>query len=72
MNKHKFTIITWMLTVISLIGVVLNIYKDKHCFYLWAVSNSLWCVIDYKKGIYAQAVLMAIYFCLSIWGILKW
>jgi len=62
----------WVLTGISLIGVVLNIYKNSLCFYLWAFSNALWCIVDYQYGLYAQSALFLIYFFLAIWGVLKW
>ncbi len=63
---------TWGLTAISLVGVVLNIYKDPLCFWLWVVSNFLWCVVDWRRRIYSQAVLMGIYCALAIWGIWTW
>ena len=37
----------WMLTAASLVGVVLNIKKNKACFAIWAVTNAAWAVIDY-------------------------
>lgn len=64
--------ISWLTAILSLTGVVLNIRKRRECFYLWAVSNSIWCCIDLYHGIYAQAALMAVYFGLAIWGIVAW
>jgi len=66
------TLITWIITAASLIGVVLNIRLDRRCFYVWCVTNSAWMVIDYNKGLYAQSVLFAVYFALSIWGVYSW
>jgi len=62
----------WMLTAASLIGVVLNIKKNKACFAIWAVTNAAWAVIDYTAGLTAQAALFAVYFCLAIWGLVEW
>lgn len=62
----------WLLTLLSLIGVVLNIYKKPVCFYIWALTNAIWAVIDWKADLYAQSVLFIIYFLLAVWGILKW
>ena len=62
----------WMLTAASLIGVVLNIKKNKACFAIWAVTNAAWAVIDYTAGVTAQAALFAVYFCLAIWGLVEW
>ena len=64
--------ITWALTLLSLIGVWLNIKKLKACFYIWTITNFGWMVIDYNAGVYAQAALFSIYLILSIYGIIKW
>ena len=62
----------WPLTVLSLFGVVLNIYKKRACFYIWAVTNLSWCIIDFYHGLPEQGVLFAVYFGLAIFGIIKW
>lgn len=66
------TAFTWLITAISLVGVVLNIRQDRRCFYLWIMTNSVWTVIDWSNGLYAQAVLFAVYFVLSVWGAYRW
>jgi nicotinamide mononucleotide transporter len=63
---------TWIITFFSIIGVILNIYKNKYCFIIWAFTNLAWCIIDFYKGIYAQSVLFGVYFILALWGIYKW
>ena len=35
---------TWIITVGSLAGTVLNVRKNILCFYLWAVGNIAWLV----------------------------
>ena len=62
----------WLLTFMSLIGVVLNIKKKKVCFIVWGVSNAMWAVIDFEAGLPAQGMLFIAYFCLSIWGLVEW
>jgi len=63
---------TWMLTIISLIGVVLNIYHRRECFIIWMFTNASWAVYDFWIGATAQGVLLTIYFFLAIWGLYKW
>lgn len=63
---------TWIITIFSLIGAVLNIKKSKWCFYVWAVTNSSWMIVDFVYGLYAQSALFFVYFCLAIWGIIEW
>ena len=63
---------SWILVVLSLAGVVLNIYKRRECFYIWAVTNAGWAIYDYMIGSCAQGVLFTVYFMLAVWGIIKW
>lgn len=63
---------TWILTVLSVIGVVLNIRQNRVCFVVWSFTNAAWCVIDSMHGIYAQSALFALYFMLSLWGMYEW
>jgi nicotinamide riboside transporter PnuC len=66
------TAFTWLLAIVSLIGVVLNIKKKKSCFVLWAGSNFCWMFVDYQAGLHAQAALFGVYFILSIYGLYEW
>jgi len=63
---------TWVITLISIIGVIANIYKKTWCFILWIFSNFTWMVIDYNAGLYAQSFLFLVYFLLAIWGLIQW
>lgn len=65
-------IFRWTTAIASLIGVILNIKKNRYCFYIWAVTNAAWTVIDLHAGIYAQSTLFFVYFCLAIYGIYEW
>lgn len=62
----------WILTAISITGVVLNVYKNKWCFVIWAFTNLSWCIVDFYKGIYAQSFLFLVYFILALFGLWKW
>lgn len=72
MTDLQFDAFTWLVTLAAIVGVVLNIKKKRLCFWIWAVTNASWCVIDLMKGIYAQSFLFFIYFLLAIWGIVEW
>ena len=63
---------TWSITVLALVGVWLNIKKRQSCFAVWLVTNTAWCVVDLRHGLYAQAALMAVYAVLSVWGLWAW
>jgi len=70
--EHRFQVNTWVLALVALVGVWLNIYKLKSCFYIWAFTNAGWTIVDWKRRIYAQSVLHAVYFISAIWGIIVW
>ena len=52
---------TWIIAAASLIGVWLNIRKDRRCFAVWLATNATWAVVDLRAGLPAQAALMAVY-----------
>ena len=62
----------WLMAALSLAGVVLNIHGYRVCFVLWAITNATWAVADYRHGLPQQAALQAVYFLLSIYGIVRW
>ena len=62
----------WLLTALSLTGIVLNIYKRPVCFAIWSVTNVGWMWYDWRIGAYEQAALFAVYLVLSLWGLWKW
>lgn len=63
---------SWIVTLLSLTGVILNIYKIRYCFYIWLFTNGFWCIFDFVNGLYSQSFLFFIYFILAIYGIIKW
>ena len=62
----------WILAGMSLIGVILNIKKNRICFIIWTGTNFAWAIIDFYEGIPAQGVLFLVYGCLAIWGLFVW
>ena len=72
MTDLQYSIFKWIVTILSLTGVILNIKKKRLCFYIWAGTNFSWMVVDWIEGIYAQSTLFAVYFILAIWGIYEW
>lgn len=67
-----FNILTAVLTILALIGVVLNIKKKILCFYIWLITNISWAVVDAYKGIPMQSLLFIIYTALAVYGIYEW
>ena len=65
-------ILSWVFAVVSITGVILNIYHDKRCFIIWSIGNAFWTVFFLMHHLYAPALLQAIYFILAIAGLYKW
>ena len=66
------TWLTWITAILSLTGTVLNIRKNPLCFALWAITNAVWTLVDFKYGLYAQGALQAVYCGLALWGMIAW
>ena len=65
-------LVTWLITLLSLCGTVLNVRKSIWCFYIWTFGYAAWLVIDIIMGYYSRAVLDSVHFILAIWGIVAW
>lgn len=67
-----FNLITWIVTLLSIIGAILNAQKKISGFYFWIVANSCWIIVDIHEGIYAQAGLFLFYVAVCIYGVHTW
>ncbi|ETZ07101.1 nicotinamide riboside transporter PnuC [Holospora obtusa F1] len=68
----SFTILTWMLSMLSILGAILNSRKNVYGFIVWGIANCAWLVVDFYKEIYAQAFLYSIFIGINIYGWLMW
>jgi nicotinamide mononucleotide transporter len=66
------TLLYWLTSVFSLLGVALNIRRHVACFWIWTGTNAVWTFADFSHGLYPQAALMAVYCALSVYGIWSW
>lgn len=64
--------IPWLVSGLSLVGVLLNIHKQVAAFWIWSCTNAYWAFTDFTHGLPAQGVLMTTYCALSIYGIRRW
>ena len=63
---------TWVITLISILGAILNAQKKIVGFWVWMLANTLWIVVDLQAGLPAQAALFAVYNGICIYGLLQW
>lgn len=71
-DKEESGVMTWILTALSIAGVILNVKRDRRGFLLWMITNIAWVIVDFCHGLYAQAFLFVVYFFLALWGWLAW
>jgi len=62
----------WTLTILSIIGAILNIKKRRSGFAVYTVANIGWIAVNIYYGIYAQAALFVVFTGLSTWGWIEW
>lgn len=65
-------LITWLITLMALIGSFLNSNRDKRGFYLWIITNTFWCILDYRAGLLAQSFLYLCYIIVAVKGLFTW
>lgn len=65
-------ILTWICSIISLLGTILNSNMNKYGNFIWIFTNMFWLIYDFSIGAYAQSLLYFIYFLLAIYGFIKW
>lgn len=67
-----WTILSWVMSGIALMGTILNAECNIIGFLFWLVSNLYMTIRFAYIGEYAQALLFLIYFLLAIRGIVVW
>lgn len=65
-------ILTWICSIISLLGTILNSNMNKYGNFIWIFTNMFWLIYDFSIGAYAQSLLYFIYLLLAIYGFIKW
>lgn len=67
-----YSILSWVLVILSLAGNYFVIKKNVLGQWLWAISNLGWITYDLYIGAYSQAFLFSAFLGLCIWGIISW
>jgi nicotinamide riboside transporter PnuC len=65
-------ILWWLTAILSVIGSVLNVRKNRLCFIFWLISNALWIIENIITHSYYQLPMWITYMAISIWGIIAW
>jgi nicotinamide riboside transporter PnuC len=62
----------WIVSLAALIGAGFNAKGLKWGFLIWAITDSIWGVVDFNKGIYAQTAQQVIYVIIDLTGFIYW
>lgn len=71
-RKKMFEIIGIIAVAITVVGVYLNIYKIRFCFYLWLVGNTLFMGMHWYLGSPSLVGMDVIFIALAVYGLYKW
>lgn len=64
--------ILWFISLLTLLGSILNVKKMPSSFVLWTISNIFWLVFDLVNKVYSRAALDVVNLTTSIWGLVSW
>ena len=64
--------ITYVVTALTVVGSVANAAKKRWCFYIWAVTNLFWTIYNLSIKEYEQAIIYAVNFAISVFGLCNW
>ena len=67
-----WNMLSGIMSLIALLGTIMNAERNKLGFIFWLVSNMYMCVRFFVIGEYAQSALFCAYFILAIRGIFAW
>lgn len=65
-------LLMYIVSILSILGSWIVIKKNRYGFIIWMITNASWIVYDVYKTAYPQAVLMIVYFVMSLWGFITW
>jgi nicotinamide riboside transporter PnuC len=69
MNSFDYS---WFLAMLSITGTVFNVKKKVICFYLWAIGEIFWMILDFANHQYGRVFLDSVHFIMALWGIYDW
>ncbi len=64
--------ISYVVTILSIVGTVANAFQKRWCFWLWMVTNTFWVIYDIWMGAYGQAVLYVVNCITCVIGLWRW
>jgi len=60
---------TIIVTIVTICATVANVKKKSWSFILYIVTDVVWFVVDYRAGLYGQAIFVCRLYCHSFLGV---
>jgi nicotinamide riboside transporter PnuC len=64
--------ISWIASVLTILAIILNGFKNIWCWPIYMVTNILWIVYFIPKLEWAVIVLNLVFFIINILALIKW
>lgn len=65
-------IVTWIATILAIVGSILNAKRSITGFYVWLISNFMYAMVNAYLNIWAQSILFLFNMGVCTWGIINW
>jgi len=65
----------WLISAISTVGCILNIYNLASCFFIWTFGNACWTALilfNKDKRMYGQITIWVVFSLVNIYGFYIW
>jgi len=72
MNNEKLMKISWVASILSITGIILNAYMVIWCWPVWILANTFWIYWSWKKREIAQVILWIAFEFANIYGWYMW
>lgn len=66
------TIISYVVSIITIVGTVANAFQKRWCFWIWLITNAFWIGWNIAVGEYAQSIIYIVNLTTCIIGLFKW
>jgi nicotinamide riboside transporter PnuC len=68
----KIEVVIWSLTILSIIGTIMNAKLNKWCFIVYIIANTGWIGINMYCGLWQQIPMWIVYIIIGIYGWYTW
>ena len=72
MSPECLNSISWLFSIINLVGYILVVKKKPSGFLFIVVANIFWAILNTVYGLHIQAITLVIFTGITFWGWVDW